>query len=136
MATSCVSYLCASLELVDERITESESTQKILDSFYGFHLYANEHWIHHILAYDKDICALRPVEVSPLHELIERLTNRHNEQLRWLYREDSPRLANLLSDGQDPPAFLSRYRAFQNGLKKKVGKTGEGETLGIGLISY
>ena len=129
MAISCVSYLCASLELVNERTTVSESTQKVLASFYGFHLYATEHWIQHLVAYDKDVCVLRPAEASTLYSLIERLANTHDEQLHSLHRNDAPRLAEFLKDAQHPQAFLAKCYAFREGLKNRAGKTGEGKTL-------
>ena len=136
MAVSCVSYLCASLELVDERTADSENTQKVLDSFYGLHLYANEHWTQHLLACDNGTCSPQSTKVSPLYGLMERFINKHNEQLCSLYREDGARLASILTDVQDPQAFLSRYQIFREGLKKQVGKTGEGNIWEMSFMSY
>lgn len=78
---SCVLYLASSLDLVDPRIEDSQSSTAVELCLHGLQLYANDHWLDHILALgDQEMCSLiRDQDLRPLRHSLEQLTTKHNE---------------------------------------------------------
>ena len=126
MAISCVSYLCSSFDLIDETIARSESLERVLPSFYSLHLYANEHWLQHLLAYCHDVGGLQAASSTPLCDLLIRLVTRQSELWCSFQRSNSQFLSNPLTVTRDPQEFLRNYLSYREVLKRKVETTGEG----------
>ena len=127
MAVACVSYLCSSFDLIDDKAPEPETLARIVDSFYGLHLYASEHWLQHLLSYARDIGSSEAIPFgSPLYGLLERLTNR--QQQLWKIVRHSQCAINQPPCAQDHKELLRAYLIFQEGRKRKFENSGESKS--------
>jgi len=81
VSLSCVLYLKSSLDLVDPRIASHDIRSKVLERSHELHLYANDHWLDHLLALaDLPVGSyLTRNEMSPLRQSLETFTDHHNE---------------------------------------------------------
>ena len=127
MAFSCVAYLCSSFSLTDYNIPESAKLARIVDSFYGFHLYANEHWLQHVIAFSQGKAGLGEAKQSELYTLIARLVQMHNDAQRTIKQCGTDPLPVSITTFQGFQDFLQQCNAFRKGIKRRLEETGEGK---------
>ena len=125
MAFACVAYLYYSFDLVDDGVADSMKVLQILNCLHGFHTYAMEHWLQHLLPYFRDIGAMQGAPSSPLHNLIERLVKRHDELLEMIQQRAPGSLSPYITESPSYQAFLQGYFTFRESLSKKTEETGE-----------
>lgn len=80
ISLSCALYLESSLDLADPQITDKEKHSQIILCLHDLHLYANDHWLDHLLALVDLQGSLPPngPGLLALRKCLERLTSRHN----------------------------------------------------------
>lgn len=125
MATACISYLCSSFDLIDERVADSEKFLGVLRSYHGLHLYANEYWLQHLLAF-RSVDELHVIRDSTLHASVARLVHRQTDLLQTTGRTTAPSHTNPNLEDEDPQLFVQNCLGFQEQLKTCKKRTGEG----------
>lgn len=127
-AASCVAYLCSIFGLIDGTISDSENLTRTIDSFYAFHLYANEHWLHHIIAYTQLKQCTETAPQPGLDVILRRLVSLHNEARSTIKRLQPQVLHDSVIEFHGIQDLLHQYNLFQEHIKKKRENTGEGTT--------
>ena len=81
ISLSCALYLESSLDLADPQITDKEKHSQILLCLHDLQLYANDHWLDHLLALVELQGSLPPngPGLLALRNCLERLTSRYNK---------------------------------------------------------
>ena len=81
MSLACVLYLISSLDLVDPRFSGEEKRSKVLQCLHDLQLYANDHWLDHLLALvDSQTDSVHDGSLMLcLRQSLDRLTERHNK---------------------------------------------------------
>lgn len=81
ISLSCALYLESSLDLADPQLTDKEKHSQILLCLHDLHLYANDHWLDHMLALVDLQGSLPPngPGLLALRNCLERLTSRYNK---------------------------------------------------------
>lgn len=111
VSLACILYLKSSLDLVDPRIASHAIRSKVLQRSHELHLYANDHWLDHLLAL-ADLSGdsyLARSGMSHLRQSLETFTDRHNElaSLNSHDTQDESMLANAhLQDSAELQDFL------------------------------
>ena len=133
ISLSCALYLESSLDLADPQITNKEKYSQIILCLHDLHLYANDHWLDHLLALVDLQGSLPPNSpgLLVLRNCLERLTSRYNklvlskssnikveEKLESLIRND---LWHPLDVSDTAQTLLNKLLVFQNYKLKKDG---------------
>lgn len=80
VSLSCVLYLKSSLDFVDPRISEEQRRSDVALCLHELHLYANDHWIDHLLALVKSTGSqVGGYQFEPLLQALEQLNDMHEE---------------------------------------------------------
>ena len=126
MALSSISYLCSSLDLIDGQIPEAEKEIRVANSYYGFHFYASEYWLDHLLKYYHTTGGLQSASRPQLQTLIDRLIDRHGELRALKNQHCSASNVAAAAQAQDSKTFLQEYLKFREEMKRSKEKTGKG----------
>ena len=133
ISLSCALYLESSLDLADPQITDKEKHSQILLCLHDLHLYANDHWLDHILSLIDLQGSLPPngPGLLALRSCLERLTSRYNklvlsksgnaqveDKTQPLIRND---LWHPLDVSDTAQTLLNKLLVFQNYKLKKDG---------------
>ncbi|KAF4635514.1 hypothetical protein G7Y89_g2570 [Cudoniella acicularis] len=140
---ACVACLLSGLNVFQQRYGDNDRLRRVLKGLHGLHLYANEHWIEHLLIAGSHGAGLDTI--SNLLRLTERLCN--DLQLRrtplpesTLRNGRAPRLDDRLSLLEMHPAiheylkFELTYR-LQVRLERNGSSTNEGSTTSNSHVS-
>lgn len=133
ISLSCALYLESSLDLADPKITDKEKHSQIILCIHDLHLYANDHWLDHLLALVNLQGSLPPngPGLLALRNCLERLTSRYNKLV--LSRSGNAQVENktqsLIRDNLWHPldvsdtaqTLLNKLLACQNYKLKKDG---------------
>ena len=133
ISLSCALYLESSLDLADPQITEQEKHSQIILCLHDLNLYANDHWLDHLLALVDLEGSLRPngPGLLALRNCLERLTSRYNKLV--LSKSGNAQVENkteslirsnlwhALDVSDTAQTLLNRLLVFQNYKLKKDG---------------
>jgi hypothetical protein len=118
---SCVSYLNTCLPLFTANGTETERAIVVIQGFHSLHLYANEFWYKHLLAYAR--CCLDERVAFPM-DLLDQLSSLlrfQKDKNIHLECQESPTSVSRLEVLDQVPAvrdLVSNLVAFKEALKK------------------
>ena len=133
ISLSCALYLESSLDLADPQITDREKHSQIILCLHDLNLYANDHWLDHLLALvdlQESLPPNGPVLLG-LRNSLERLTSQYNklvltksgnaqveDKTRSLIRDN---LWHPLDVSDTAQILLNKLLVFQNYNLKKYG---------------
>ncbi|KAH6703303.1 hypothetical protein BKA61DRAFT_636254 [Leptodontidium sp. MPI-SDFR-AT-0119] len=116
---SCMAYLNTSLGLLPNTLTLQTRGTLILSGFHGLHLYANQFFAQHLLAYFASLAGSRsrpaPALVVELQKLLHFSKNSGDEGLV----SHSTVNLDVLSESPEVVSFLRQVVAFRDGLKQE-----------------
>ncbi|KAI4141626.1 MAG: hypothetical protein LQ340_007585 [Diploschistes diacapsis] len=105
-------------------VSDSEKFLGVLRSYHGLHLYANEYWLQHLLAF-RSVDELHVIRDSTLHASVARLVHRQTDLLQTTGRTTAPSHTNPNLEDEDPQLFVQNCLGFQEQLKTCKKRTGE-----------
>jgi hypothetical protein len=149
VSIACIAYLRTSFNFIDPQFSAEQNSINVVKGFHGLHLYANEYWLAHLIAYANmhEITEPLPVTPSSLVEQLLALCETHNRTAAKLSR-DPRQKEGFLSEidiGQALPSLIKSSPTlkliqatvgFRKSLKSEQRRSGEGTSANYCLLHF